>query len=98
MTPRTLFTLAGSDSTATRLYDIARGDRESLTVVTTAGERFRAFRDGRGVTVQWRRTTVFLESPSAAAAYCKRLLAFAPPADRDARATLVALVEGVVSL
>ncbi len=97
MTPRTLFTLAGSSDTATRLYDIARGDRESLTVVTALGERFRAFRDGRGVTVCWRRTTVFLESPSAAAAYCKRLLAFAPPADRDARQTVVSLVEAVIS-
>ena len=77
---------------AERIYDTLCDGRESITVTTAAGERIRAFRDGRGVTVFVRRAVVYLASPREAARY----LAAVPT--EDERATLAALLESVVGL
>lgn len=58
---------------ASDLFDILRGARESATVTTRNGERFRAYRDGRGFVFHAGRRVVCLESVKALDEYVTRL-------------------------
>lgn len=98
--PRLSFACPASscDAEADRLYDTLRGDRESLRVTTADGQTFRAYRDGRGVTVKAKRRVVYLHSPRVAAAYVARLYSSPTLGTVDERHTLAALIESMVSL
>lgn len=58
---------------ASDLFDILRGTRESATVTTFKGERFRAYRDGRGFVFLAGRRVVCLDSVKALDRYVDRL-------------------------
>lgn len=90
--------VATCDAEASRLYDTLRDGRDSVTVSTQSGARYRAYRDGRGVTVLAGRRVVYLHSPHAVHAYVARLYSSATMGTRDERYTLAALLESVVSL
>lgn len=90
--------VATCDGEAARLYDTLRDGRDSVTMSTASGARYRAFRDGRGVTVLAGRRVVYLHSPYAVAAYVARLYSSETLGTRDERYTLAALLESVVSL
>lgn len=98
--PRMSFLHAASSDTPTAedLYDSLREGRESVTVSTALGARYRAFRDGRGVTVLAGRRVVYLHSSRAAAAYVCHLRASVTIGTPDERETLASLVESVVGL
>lgn len=95
---RSTFLLCPPSEAAERIYDTLRGDAESVTVTTANGERYRAYRDGRGVTVLVSRAVVHLSCPREAAAYLSRLRSSETLGTADQRATLASLIESVVSL
>lgn len=98
--PRLSFLCPASscDEEASRLYDTLRDGRESVTVSTQSGARYRAYRDGSGVTVLAGRRVVYLHSRHAVAAYVARLYSSPTLGTVDERHTLAALLESVVSL
>lgn len=93
-----LYPVSSSTDEALSVYNTLRGDRESLTAHTSDGQRYRAYRDGRGVTVCAGKRVVYLHSPHAVAGYVARLRSSETLGSHDERETLASLIESVVLL